>query len=275
MENSTTQKSQNSFLSEILFRLKENLILIVLIVVLSIGAGAVYYKLQKPVYTGSEMLNYMAFYEDAKDSDNASSSMNLMSVYIDTMVDFCTTGVVLDRAEYYYTEYLKSNMDIEGFIAGVKTGAYNQTYNPSDVTDRVYFNSSNVSSSLLNHGNEMIESYILVITASAESEEMARELTRFFAVAIDQECRDFFQGVKTYTYELVKNTEGVSVSSGKSLVKTLAIFTLLGLVLALAIVYLKVLLDKTVKDKEEIEMLTGVSMLAYIEKQENYSSGKK
>lgn len=275
MENSTTQKAQSSVFSEILFRLKENIILIALIVVLAIGAGAVYYKLQKPVYTGSEMLNYMAYYEDAKDSDNASSSMNLMSVYIDTMVDFCTTGVVLDRAEYYYTEYLKSGMDIEDFLAEVQKGTYNQAYNPSNVNNRVYYNSSTVSSSLLNHGNDMIESYILVITASGESKEIAKELTRFFAVAIDQECRDFFQGVKTYTYELVKNTDGVSVSSGKSLIKTLAIFTLVGLVLALAIVYLKVLLDNTVKDKEEIEMLTGVSMLAYIEKQENYSGGKK
>ncbi len=275
MGNSTTQKTKNSIFGEILFRLKENLILIVLIVILAIGAGAIYYKLQKPVYTGSEMLNYMAYYENAKDNDNASSSMNLMSVYIDTMVDFCTTGVVLDRAEYYYTEYLKSDMDIEDFITQVKNGTYNQAYNPSNITKRVYFNSSSVSSSLLNHGNDLIESYILVITASGESEEMAKELTRFFAVAIDQECRDFFQGVKTYTYELVKNTEGVSVTSGKSLIKTLAIFTLLGVVLALAIVYLKVLLDNTVKDKEEIEMLTGVSMLAYIEKQENYSGGKK
>ena len=275
MENSTNQRANGSIFGEILFRLKENLLLIFLIVVLSVGAGAVYFKLQKPVYTGSEMLNYMAYYEDAKDTDNASSAMNLMSVYIDTMVDFCTTGVVLDRAEYYYTEYLKSNMDIEDFIVEAKNGTYNGNYNPSTMAGRVYFNSSNVSSSLLNHGNEMIESYIIVINVSGESEEMAKELTRFFAVAIDQECRDFFQGVKTYTYELVKNTDGVSITSGKSLIKTFAIFALIGLVLAGLVVYLKVILDNTVKDKEEVEMLTGVGVLAYIEKQENYSGGKK
>lgn len=274
MADSTNLKVENNILGEIMFRIRENLILIFLIIALSIGAGFAYYKLQKPIYTGSEMLNYMAFYDNAKDTDNASGAMNLMSVYIDTMTDFCTTGVVLDRAEYYYTEYLKSDKDIEEFITEAKTGAYNDNYDPTNVSKRVYFNASNVSSSILSHDDETQESFIIVISVSDASPERARELTRFFALAIDQEGRDFFTGVKTYVYELVKNTAGVSTTTEGSLVKSLAIFVLVGLVISCLIIYLKVALDKTVKDKEEIERMTGVDVLAYIEKQENYHAGK-
>ena len=99
----------------------------------------------------------------------------------------------------------------------------------------------------------------------------AKEMVRIFAFAIDQEGRDYFEGIDTYIYELIKDTDGVSVSTSDSLIKNVVIFIVLGVVLAGMIVYLKALLDNTVKDKEEIESLTGVSVIAYIEKQENHN----
>ena len=269
MEKSENLKVKSNVFNEILFRLKENLILILIIVLISGVFGVVYHKLKKPVYTASEMVNYMAYYDDVQDDPTAAGAMNLMSVYVHTMVDFCTSGVVLDRAEYYYTEYLKSGKNIEDFIEYLKGGTC--SYDPTKITSRTYFNPSNVSSTLLTHGDETEESYIFVLSVEDFNSSIAKEMVRIFAISVDQESRDYFEGVETYVYELVKDTEGVSVSTSGSLTKTLALFLILGAILAGLIVYLKTLLDKTVKDKEEIEGLTGVSVIAYIEKQENYN----
>ena len=270
MEKNESVIIRNNVFREIMFRLKENLILILIIVLLAGATGVVYHKLKKPVYTASEMVNYMAYYDDVKDDPTAANAMSLMSVYVHTVVDFCTSGVVLDRAEYYFSEYVKSGKDIETFVSELKSGKYN-AYNPSEITKRQYFNASNVSSSLLTHGDDTEESYIIVISVDNLDPVTAKEMVRIFAFAIDQEGRDYFEGIDTYIYELIKDTDGVSVSTSDSLIKNVVIFIVLGVVLAGMIVYLKALLDNTVKDKEEIESLTGVSVIAYIEKQENHN----
>ncbi len=262
-------KVERSVLNEILYRFKENLILILIIVLISGIFGVVYHKLKKPVYTASEMVNYMAYYDDVEDDPTAAGAMNLMSVYVHTMVDFCTSGVVLDRAEYYYTEYLKSGKNIEDFVKYLKEGTC--SYDPTKITSRTYFNPSNVSSILLTHGDETDESYIFVLSVDNFDAVVAKEMVRIFAVAVDQESREYFEGVETYVYELVKDTNGVSVSTADSLGKKLAIFLILGAIVAGMIVYIKTLFDKTVRDKEEIEELTGVNVVAYIEKQENHN----
>ena len=264
---------RNNVLREIMFRLRENIILILIIVLLAGAAGVVYHKLKKPVYTASEMVNYMAYYDDVKDDPTAANAMNLMNVYVDTVVDFCTSGVVLDRAEYYFSEYVKSGKNIETFVSELKAGNYN-SYNPSEITKRQYFNAGSVSSSLLTHGDDTEESYIIVISVDNLNSVTAREMVRIFAYAIDQESRDYFEGVDTYIYELIKDTDGVSVGTSSSMAKNISIFIILGVVLAGLIVYLKSFLDNTAKDKEEIEALTGVSVIAYIDKQENYKGGE-
>jgi capsular polysaccharide biosynthesis protein len=76
-------------------------------------------------------------------------------------------------------------------------------------------------------------------------------------------------------YELVKDTNGVSLTTEGSLVKSVIIFVIIGFVLSALIIYLKTLLDNTVRDKEEFETLTGVSVIAYIDKQENYTNARK
>ncbi len=269
METSETTIVQRNILMEILFNLKENVLLIVLIICLSLGGGVVYNKLQTPTFTASEVVNYIANYEDAKESDNANMALNLMSVYVDTMVDFCTSGVVLDRAEYYYSKYLESNLSIDNFIESVKKGDYDAGYIPENVGNRVYFNQDDLSSDLLVHDKEVEESYLFVISVTTDDPQKAREMTRIFAVSIDIEGRSYFEGVNTYIYELVRDVEGVSVEPNNSLIKDLIIFLFLGIAIAICLVYLKTYLDKTVKDKAEFEAITGVNVLSFIEKQED------
>ncbi len=274
MENSENVKQQSNLVKEIFYRIKENIALILIIVILSGCAGVVYHKLQKPVYKASEMVNYMAYYEDDGDTENVKGAIDLMSVYVDTMVDFCASGVVLDRAEYYYVEYLNSGNEIDTFINDVKNGKYND-YDPALVEQRKHFNVDTVSSSLLTHDDSALEeSYIFTLSVTSGDPVVAREKLRVFALAADQESRDFFNGVKSYVFELVKDTEGVKVTTESSMVKDVSMAVVLGFILAALIVYIKSLLDSTMKDKEELEYLTGVDLLAYIEKQEDYDAGK-
>ena len=274
MENTENTKIKNSVLGDILFRLRENLILILIIVILAGALGVGYYNVKKPVYTAKETVNYIANYDNIKDMQNVSSALNLMGVYVDTMVDFCTSGVVLDRAEYYYSEYLKSRAKIDNFIEEIKEGKYNDAYDPSAITSRQYFDASMVSASLITYGDESIKSFLIELKVSHENPKTAVRMMRIFAAAIDQEGRDYFEGVKTYVYELVKDTDGVACGKEGSLIKTLGLFILIGIVLAILIIYLKSLMDNTVRDKDEFEKLTGINVLAYIEKQESYNAGK-
>ena len=76
----------------------------------------------------------------------------------------------------------------------------------------------------------------------------------------------------TVPAEFSKN--GVSVQGESSLTRTLVIFALAGIALCALIIYLKVSFDNTVKDKEFMETISGVSVIAYIEKQENHHARK-
>ena len=82
--------------------LKRNLILMILVVILALGAGYGYAKMQKPTYTASEGMFFKA--TNLK-NPVVSYNVNAMKAYIDTVLDFCDEGVVLDRAESYYISY--------------------------------------------------------------------------------------------------------------------------------------------------------------------------
>jgi capsular polysaccharide biosynthesis protein len=57
--------------------------------------------------------------------------------------------------------------------------------------------------------------------------------------------------------------------------KNLVIFGVLGLVVAVGAVFIKTVFDRTAKDKNELEKITGIDVLAYIEKQEGEKDVKK
>ncbi len=268
MAENDNVKMERSIFREIFFHLKENIILILIIVVMFTAGGVVYAKLQKPIYTANEKINYVAKYEN--DKEDVGKSINIMRAYVDTMKDFCTTGVVLDRAEYYYNMYLTSGIQIDAFIDLLKTGAYDAGYNPSNV-QRTHYNAKAVSCNVVQAKDSTEDSFMFQLTYKNTNPTVAQEMIRVFAVAIDVEGEDYFEGVETHVYELVKSTQDIVVTNDTSNMKLIIVFALIGVIVSVFIVYLKTLLDNTIKDKEELEELTGVSVIAYIDKQENYN----
>lgn len=272
MSDTNVSMAERNIMSEILYKIKENLILVIIILALSLTSGLVYVKAQKPVYTAGGEVNYIAKYLGKE--DDVRISIDIMRAYVDSMVDLCTTGVVLDRADYYYGIYLKSGLSLDDFIDNVKKGTYDKDYYPFSIIERDYYTSDMISVSLVEYATEL-DSFLFHVTCTTKSAESARDMFRIFVNAADIEGRDYFDGVKSYIYELVNDSSDVKVSKVNATMKNLVIFGALGLVVAVGAVFIKTFFDSTAKDKNELEKITGIDVLAYIEKQEEDKDVKK
>ena len=272
MSDTNVSMAERNIMSEIIYRIKENLILVIIILALSLTSGLVYVRVQKPVYTASGEVNYIAKYLGKE--DDVRISIDIMRAYVDSMVDLCTTGVVLDRADYYYGIYLKSGLSLDDFIDNVKKGTYDKDYYPFSIIERDYYTNDMISVSLVEYATEL-DSFLFHVTCTTKSEESAREMFRIFVNAADIEGRDYFDGVKSYIYELVNDSSDVKVSKVNSTMKNLVIFGVLGLFIAVGVVFIKTFFDSTAKDKNELEKITGIDVLAYIERQESKDFKKK
>ena len=60
----------------------------------------------------------------------------------------------------------------------------------------------------------------------------------------------------------------IDISTNLTKNKTIILFFLLGLILGLVIIYFKNFLDNTIKTKEELEHISGLSVISVIEEQE-------
>ncbi len=100
VENRTGGKH---LLREILFVLKKNLILLLVITIVATAIGGVYAFLRKPKYIATEQLLF-----SMGDRAYIADDINTMNAYKATIQSFANQGVVLDRANHYaklyYTE---------------------------------------------------------------------------------------------------------------------------------------------------------------------------
>ena len=102
-QNSNLREDNGISLLAILYAVKRNIWLMILVVVLSIGVGFGYIFTVEPNYTSTLKVAYKA--ENDLDS-NTQNNINAMNAFIGTIVDFCDEGVVVDRANFYYNGYL-------------------------------------------------------------------------------------------------------------------------------------------------------------------------
>ena len=258
--------------NEILFLLRANLLLMVLIVLFSVVAGAVYAKVRKPYYTATEQVSYSA---DVGTTDDTRiiKNYNAMNAYIGTAVDFCCTGVVLECANSYYAYYLNygnknpDGLNIDEFIEALRS---NPEEYPSLTEEELkninYFSKSNVNSkatsSNLTSNTDMTS---FTISVKGLDKDAVREKVRILAVAANYKITDYFGGVTSTIIELTERADGIPVSADMSTKKVVFIAVLIGVVLGVAVVLIKYLLDNTVKDKATLERITGSNVIAYIE----------
>lgn len=235
-----------------------------LIVVITLFMGAVgfgYSKVKKPVYTAKQVINYIARVNG--DEDNTSANINAMRRYVYTVVDFCDEGVVLDCADKIYSDYLSSGLTIDDYIS-----SFNGTAGLEESAVK-YFNKSDITAKELANFDEEIPSFVITLSIKSSSLTASQVKLRVLALAISVEAKEAFGGVTTYLTETVDKTADIQVTKNTSTKKLIMVFLILGIMISLFVVYLIFILDRTVKDKDTFEEITGSNLIAYIEYQED------
>lgn len=270
MENNGSKTVIRKTFSEILGIVRKNIILIFLIVAIAIGGGVAYIMLAKPNYTAHENVIYKAEVPE-ESKTKTTSSVAAMSRYFSTVVDFCTTGSVLDRADFYYDKYMHSTYnltdDVDGFIKKFKEDKPEYFVTSKE---RVYYSLDSVTVT-----SSEKSKYVIGVSVKDSEVESAKAKLRILVLSYNEEIRDAFAGVTTYIQETVDGNSGISCASDISKTRVLLISGALGLLLAIFIIFIKSNLDNTIKDKDEIEELTGANVLAFLENQEGKNGRKK
>jgi capsular polysaccharide biosynthesis protein len=266
MENQEKTSYAENTLKKVLTVIRKNLIFIIIVCILASFAGACFSKLRKPVYTATAKASYYAEVNDKNGEVNPASSVNAMKAYFETVVDYCKTGCVLDRADFYYSQFLQakqsqSDLSLNEFFDKINAGEYQ--YTVDELAQRKHFFASIIISGII----EGDAQFLFKVSLKADDQLVARQKLRVLIFAFNEEIEYSFGGVKSSINEFVANENEIECYSNVSLVRDLLIGFGIGVGLALVLLYVRELFDNTVKEKEDLEEITGATLLAYIEKE--------
>lgn len=263
MSKTDNQSSTGEIILRVLRYLKNNLILIILIVLLSIGCGFAYSSFSKPTYTATESVSYKATVTTGSKYVNF-SSVTAMEAYYQSVVEFCRTGNVLDRADFYYNRYLTTDYgfknDLDGFIAEVNGGQH--VFNYEGKEKNLVYSGGQVGVSKIDD-----ETFVLKVTLTDSLPELAKDKLRIYILAANMEMKDAFAGVDTVLTELSEDHESIAVTTNSSRSMVIVVFGIIGVVLACAIVYLKSMLDNKIRERDELERLVGAQLFSCLDDQ--------
>ena len=274
MDEQKNVKMHSNLIRDIFFVIRRNIILALAVIILVSGLGVGYSYLRKPNYVASNRVNFSI-------DGGTTASINEIRQYVDTVVDFCDEGVVLDRANAYYSFYIDGKnegeyQDIKEFYntyeqVDDKNPSSNLIFNNYDreatLKDENFLVASAVSTETIK--NQEATNWVFKVKYTDKNEQDAIEKIHILILAYKHEIIDggdengqqnpyFSIQVKISNLGL----DGVSKDVSKS--KIIIISVVIGFALSLLVVYLKNLLDNTVKDKEDLERLTGVAVLGFI-----------
>ncbi len=235
MENQETTKKTFPF-----FRiLRSNLLLMALITILVTLLGTLYgIMFVKPTYTVSRSVILRT--ELGVNSENAeSTNAALAELVIVQLEDHFTSAKYMEMAN----EEFKRLNPLEK--TSISAGAISVDYSE----DSLIFN--------------------------LKYTDLSQDLASKKLVAVYETAKVYFENISTaYTVKLIPTDNtgmdnsrfGLAVDNGMK--KTILLSVIIGLVLAVGVACIKYALDNTVHDKDDLEELTGTSVLAYVFKKE-------
>ncbi len=231
VEKNNEIKTENGFsLFNVLYR---NLLLIIIASVIGLLAGlGVAFLLAKPTYTATKRVMFITKYSAPVDDkgnpiNTAGNDMVLAKLYLPNAVDKIKSQILIYDANELY--------DGEG---GISAGAISAQYGE--------------------------ESLIFSLSYTDRNEEDAtKKLEAIIESAKINFPKPSFSVAKDSTLREVENR--TSIVKNSNFGKYIIIGALAGLVLAVGYVIIKEAMDVTIKDKAELEALTGVSVIACID----------
>ncbi len=117
MEDKVTK---GGFLPKLLAVLKKHFIVLIAIILGFVGVGFAFAFIDKQEFTVQELAFYKAKILESKDSPY---DYTASKAYLDTVADFCRSGVVINRANYYYEDYLQNKdnyKDVDEYVKKVQ-----------------------------------------------------------------------------------------------------------------------------------------------------------
>lgn len=262
------ENRQDDLLHTVIVALNRNIVLILAIIVVFTAAGLVYSLVKKPVYNASSVASFSVSNEHNSQYNNNILTNN----FIDTMIDFCDEGYVVERANYYYEEYKeeykKNGVPLDQFVADVKEGVRCSEYVRGSFDGVGSIFSDNISVEALSTSEKKI--YGFTINYKDGNAVSAEEKVRILVLAVREEAKAPGSSVgKThyfgYSTVAVEGSERATVAADSSKKKTVVIFFVLGVIASAVAVYIKSNLNCTIRDKKELENITGTDVLSYID----------
>ncbi len=273
MEENKVEKNTGGFIRQVLYVLRKNVWLMLAVIIVVTGCGIGYSYVRKPEYTANIRVSFTVV-------GNNSETIGENMQYITTIVDFVDEGVVVDRANAYYIkwvdDYKQEGKTVQEFYQDyqrVGTGIANELFDKYDRVDTLSADKFIYSSSIitLTKQNEQDTNWIFQIGYTDKLSQDAVEKVYILALAYEHEI----EGGEYFKINVsIENLgfDGISLDMSK---RTIVIIALaLGIILSIIIVYLKNLLDNTIKDKEELERITNVQNIGCIELVEEVKNGK-
>ena len=281
MEQSNNTRHEHDFFQTVLIIVRKYLLLILAVVLASLAIGVLVAQTSKPYYVASEPVVYNVYAENNGSSSNSSSeekyAFSVRRLLLNTIVDFCRQGIVLDRAEYYYDEYLKlgdqTSEGLQSFIDDV-TSKTKYVYNVEThlKEKRVHFGEDTTVGSKAVEESEESQNLTFTISVKDQNANSAKDKLRIFALAVDMELstnNEMFPNMKNSIKELGAGEEegrsGISAYCTLSKSKIIVTASFIGIISSLILATILFYTDNTVKERYEIEALTGTALLANIE----------
>ncbi|MDY6367138.1 MAG: hypothetical protein SPL13_01275 [Clostridia bacterium] len=262
MEENEKGMGLGELLNRAFVAIKRNIILVLAIILIFAAGGFVMANLRKPLYTASERVSYQAGSDDASD---------VTSAYFQTVVGFCSSGSVIDRANFYYDYYVNHGyQNVASLLEDIKNATEGDDlyYDESKIAATKWITRDKVGV-IASNGNE--ESYIITIRYTDTTVNAAYDKVKIVLTAIENEVnRTDARGEGLYfrVHITISDYGYMGASSDWSKSRIITIATVIGVIVALLAVYFINLSDRSIKEKREIERITGTSLLAFIEDQE-------
>ncbi len=263
--------------------IKKNWILMSLIIVIFVAAGIGYASYRKPTYIAYEKAMYSAKIDPNHGNIYDNTISNNM---LDTFIDFCDESVVVSRANYYYSVYEnkandykvlaengKYKVDIDRFIEDMKQDTSYEMEHGFIYSGKQHYAQDKIGVSATLRGEDSSPDFEIKISYSDKVPTTAAIKAKILVLAIGEEAgvKKFDENGTQVGYKYFEasvnlsdfGSYGVQLDVTKG--KIIFLFAILGVAVSFLALLLVYLLDRTVRSKDELELVTGANVLAVIE----------
>lgn len=271
------QENEESLFTELLFLVRKNIVLMMAIIIFVTSLGVAYALVRKPNYTARVDMCLLA---SSQKVSTWQDGVNTTQNYLPTMVDFCDEGVVVDRANYYYLQWINQKSQnpqlvITDFIKEIDGTQYNNKYVVPKEKQEIL--QEKIEAVFLDTDGYV--DIVFYVNYTDSDKDAAENKAQILAKAIEDEAQLVGDNGEKVYFKIAlekiesKGTESITVDISK--VAIVFVSGVVGVLIALLVLYLKTILDNGIKTKEELEKIMDVQVLGCIDDIGGKKNGSK